>query len=78
MKTKAAAENLTRIIPAGTHEWKKFLNPQELEILLASDGFRVDFIKGMTYKINRDRFVLTDDLSMNYAIAATYFEPTTI
>ena len=34
---------------------------------------KVDFIKGMTYKLNRDRFVLTDDLSMNYAIAATCF-----
>ena len=75
---KVAAEYLTKIIPAGTHEWKKFLNPQELEILLTSDGFQVDSIKGMTYKINSDRFVLTDDLSMNYAIAATYFEPTTI
>ena len=75
---KVAAEYLTKIIPVGTHEWKKFLNPQELETLLATDGFRVDSIKGMSYKINSDRFVLTDDLSMNYAIAATYFEPTTI
>ena len=75
---KVAAEYLTKVIPVGTHEWKKFLNPQELETLLASDGFRVDFINGMTYKINSDRFVLTDDLSMNYAIAATYFESTTI
>jgi len=75
---KVAAEYLTRVIPVGTHEWKKFLNPQELKTLLASDGFRVDFINGMTYKINSDRFVLTDDLSMNYAIAATYFESTTI
>ena len=75
---KVAAEYLTRVIPVGTHEWKKFLNPQELETLLASDGFRVEFINGMTYKINSDRFVLTDDLSMNYAIAATYFESTTM
>ena len=75
---KVAAEYLTQTIPVGTHEWKKFLNPQELETLLATDGFRVDFIKGMSYRINSDRFVLTDDLSMNYAVAATYFEPTTI
>ena len=73
---KVAAEYLTRVIPVGTHEWKKFLNPQELGTLLASDGFRIDCTKGMSYKISSDRFVLTDDLSMNYAIAATYFEPT--
>ena len=75
---KVAAEYLTKIIPVGTHEWKKFLKPQDLATLLESDGFRVHFTKGMTYKINSDRFVLTDDLSMNYAMAATYFESPTI
>ena len=71
---KVAAEYLTKIIPIGTHEWKKFLKPEELESLLVSEGFRVDHIKGMTYKISSDRFVLTDDLSINYAIAASCFE----
>ena len=71
---KVAAEYLTRIIPIGTHEWKSFLKPEELETLLVSDGFRVDLIRGITYKISRDRFVLTDDLSINYAIAASCVE----
>jgi 2-polyprenyl-6-hydroxyphenyl methylase/3-demethylubiquinone-9 3-methyltransferase len=68
---KVAAEYLTRIIPIGTHEWKSFLKPEELETLLVSDGFRVDLIRGITYKISSDRFVLTDDLSINYAISAS-------
>ena len=71
---KVAAEYLTKIIPVGTHEWKNFLKPKELESLLVSEGFRVDHIKGMTYKMSSDRFVLTDDLSINYAIAASSFE----
>ncbi|OUU02249.1 MAG: hypothetical protein CBB92_02950 [Flammeovirgaceae bacterium TMED32] len=71
---KVAAEYLTKIIPVGTHEWKNFLKPKELESLLVSEGFRVDHIKGMTYKMSSDRFVLTDDLSINYAIAASCFE----
>ena len=71
---KVAAEYLTKIIPVGTHEWKNFLKPKELESLLVSEGFRVDHIKGLTYKMSSDRFVLTDDLSINYAIAASCFE----
>ena len=71
---RVAAEYLTKIIPVGTHEWKNFLKPKELETLLVADGFRIDLAKGMTYKISCDRFVLTDDLSINYAIAASSFE----
>ena len=71
---KVAAEYLTKIIPLGTHDWKNFLKPEELESLLVSEGFRIDHIKGMTYKMSSDRFALTDDLSINYAIAASCFE----
>lgn len=36
-----AAEHLLRIIPVGTHDWQKFLEPQELSTLLTNIESRV-------------------------------------
>lgn len=31
-----AAEQLLRIVPSGTHDWEKFISPEDLERLLES------------------------------------------
>ena len=33
------AERLTGLIPAGTHDWRMFITPEEMEILLLDAGF---------------------------------------
>ncbi len=41
------AEHLLRIIPRGTHEWRKFLKPHELAAALRRAGLEVGDIAGM-------------------------------
>lgn len=41
------AEHLLRIIPRGTHEWRKFLKPHELAAALRRAGLQVGDIAGM-------------------------------
>lgn len=38
-----AAEQLLRIVPSGTHEWEKFISPEELERLLESSKSQSDY-----------------------------------
>ena len=46
-----AAEYLLRLLPTGTHDWNKFITPQELESMLKNSGFsfRVRLLHGMFY-----------------------------
>ena len=68
---KIAAEYITKMIPVGTHQWKKFIKPEELQDLLDVAGFKVDITRGISFKLKDDRFILNDNISMNYAIVAT-------
>jgi 2-polyprenyl-6-hydroxyphenyl methylase / 3-demethylubiquinone-9 3-methyltransferase len=66
---KLLAEYVLRVLPAGTHDWRKFLTPAELAGLMADAGFQVTVERGIGYSLGRDRFELGDDLSVNYAMA---------
>jgi 2-polyprenyl-6-hydroxyphenyl methylase / 3-demethylubiquinone-9 3-methyltransferase len=66
---KVLAEYVLRVLPAGTHDWRKFLTPGELAAMMADAGFVVTAERGIGYSISRDRFELGDDLSVNYAMA---------
>lgn len=61
----AGAEKLTRLIPEGGHEWKKFLTPDELTQRMAVAGLRVDRLKGLGWGPLQG-FAITSDLSVNY------------
>jgi 2-polyprenyl-6-hydroxyphenyl methylase/3-demethylubiquinone-9 3-methyltransferase len=71
---KLGAEYIIKLIPSGTHQWGKFIRPDELEELLRKTGLKVDLRKGISYKIGRDCFVLNNNLSMNYAVKATFLD----
>jgi 2-polyprenyl-6-hydroxyphenyl methylase/3-demethylubiquinone-9 3-methyltransferase len=71
---KLGAEYIIKLIPSGTHQWGKFMRPDELEELLRKTGLKVDLRKGISYKIGRDCFVLNNNLSMNYAVKATFLD----
>jgi 2-polyprenyl-6-hydroxyphenyl methylase / 3-demethylubiquinone-9 3-methyltransferase len=61
-------EGLGRI-PKGTHDWHKFLMPDELEALLTDVGMRVTARRGLSFSPAKG-FVLSDDVSLNYLFAA--------
>lgn len=60
------AEYLLRWLPAGTHDWRKFVRPSELAAGLRRAGIVLAELKGLGYTPWRDEWALVDDLSVNY------------
>jgi 2-polyprenyl-6-hydroxyphenyl methylase/3-demethylubiquinone-9 3-methyltransferase len=58
----------TRMIPRGTHDWSKFLTPEELTALLKAAGIETIATRGLSLDPRRG-FVLSDDLKMDYLLA---------
>ena len=65
------AERVLRLLPAGTHDWRRFLKPGELDTLLRAAGLTSQDIKGMVYSPLRREWRLSERrLAINYL--ATY------
>lgn len=67
----AGAEYILRLLPRGTHEWKRFIKPSELAAHCRQAGLRVDEIIGLTYNPVSRRYRLEPDVAVNYMIATT-------
>lgn len=63
---KIGAEYVLRWVPPGTHDWRKFVRPEELSRALRRHGLRIRACRGMTYSPLGDRWTLSGDLSVNY------------
>ncbi|KAM7171673.1 ubiquinone biosynthesis O-methyltransferase, mitochondrial isoform 2-T2 [Macrochelys suwanniensis] len=64
------AERIMGIVPEGTHDWEKFISPEELECLLDSNGFLVKTVNGMSYNPLSGSWSWTESTSINYAVYA--------
>ena len=64
------AEYILRWLPRGTHQWDKFITPEELEIAIEESGLRVANESGVIYNLFADRWQLSTDMDVNYMIAA--------
>jgi 2-polyprenyl-6-hydroxyphenyl methylase/3-demethylubiquinone-9 3-methyltransferase len=64
------AEYILRWLPRGTHQWDKFITPNELEIAIEQSGMRVTDESGMMYNLLADRWQLTADMDVNYMVVA--------
>jgi len=60
------AEYILRWLPIGTHEWEKFLKPEELISIQKENDFKLERIDGMSFNILKDKWSLSDDKSVNY------------
>lgn len=56
-------------IPKGTHDWQKFLKPDELGHLLEDAGLQVIETRGLSFDPMKG-FTLSDDIRMDYLLAA--------
>lgn len=65
------AEYVLRWLPRGTHDWRKFVRPSELERAMRCTGLRLAELAGVTYNPLLDRWVLGADLDVNYLAVAT-------
>jgi len=57
-------------IPKGTHDWDKFLMPEDLAAHLRAAGLSVVDTTGLSFSLSRG-FRLSEDLSLNYLVTAT-------
>lgn len=65
------AEYVLRWLPAGTHQWDRFVTPRELEQYLVSAGLTVGSTAGMVYSPLTDRWTLSSDTDVNYLLSAS-------
>jgi len=64
------AEYILRWLPRGTHQWDKFVTPNELEIALELGGLRVIDETGVVYNPLADQWRLATDMDVNYMLVA--------
>lgn len=64
------AEYILRWLPRGTHQWRRFPKPGELERMLAESGFGVRDRIGVRVNPVTRAFRLSDNLSVNYMLIA--------
>ena len=60
------AEYVLRWLPIGTHEWEKFVKPDELKSILIKNNLNLKKIDGMNFNIMNDEWNISKDLSVNY------------
>lgn len=64
------AEYVLGWLPRGTHDWNKFVTPEELSALLTAQGLSVSGRTGVTYQILTGRWALSPDMDVNYMLCA--------
>ncbi len=64
------AEYVLGWLPKGTHQWEKFITPDELKTWLADNGTPVVAESGVTYHPIAGDWRLSRDMSVNYMVVA--------
>ncbi len=63
------AEYLLRLLPKGTHDYRKFIRPSELERWAREAGLALRDITGMSYNPLTQSYSLGRDVDVNYLVA---------
>ncbi|MBF0679157.1 MAG: bifunctional 2-polyprenyl-6-hydroxyphenol methylase/3-demethylubiquinol 3-O-methyltransferase UbiG [Devosia sp.] len=64
------AEYVLGWLPKGTHDWKKFLTPDEIGSLLSRNGLKVTDQTGVVYHPIGDEWRRSRDMGINYMMLA--------
>ena len=64
------AEYVLRWLPRGTHQWNKFVKPEELESAIERNALQVIGERGVIYNPLADRWQLSSDMDVNYMLVA--------
>lgn len=63
------AEDLLRLVPKGTHDWKQFITPEELAMIAGEAGLKMRQIAGMSYNPWSHKWRMGIGVSVNYIAA---------
>ena len=64
------AEYILRWLPVGTHQWERFVTPDELRRHLTAAGLAEPSLRGLVYDPLADQWSLSADTDVNYMAAA--------
>ena len=70
IKAIIGAEYILRWLPIGTHDWDKFIKPEELEKKLVEQKFKTLDIKGLNFNPLLNKWKRSENLSVNYIICS--------
>lgn len=62
------AEYLLRLLPVGTHDYKRFIRPSEIAAWVRDLGLHIQTIKGLQYHVFSKTFTLTGNVDVNYVM----------
>ena len=60
------AEYILKWLPIGTHDWNKFLTPEDLELITQKNNFSTDEKIGMKFNMLSKEWYESSDVSINY------------
>ncbi|MDA9627016.1 bifunctional 2-polyprenyl-6-hydroxyphenol methylase/3-demethylubiquinol 3-O-methyltransferase UbiG [Candidatus Pelagibacter sp.] len=67
------AEYILRWLPIGTHDWEKFVRPDDLKKILNKNNLKLEKLDGMNFNIIKDEWSLSSDSSINYIVKSIKF-----
>ena len=62
------AEYVLRWLPIGTHDWEKFVKPEDLKKILSKNSLKLEKLDGMNFNIINDEWNISSDTSINYIV----------
>ena len=62
------AEYILKWLPIGTHDWQKFISPNELLRISKKNNLILKKLDGMKFNIIDNTWKLSDDVSVNYIV----------
>jgi 2-polyprenyl-6-hydroxyphenyl methylase/3-demethylubiquinone-9 3-methyltransferase len=70
IKAIVGAEYILRWLPVGTHDWNKFIKPEELQKKLTDINFLTKDVKGLEFNPILSKWKRSENLSVNYIICS--------
>jgi len=64
-----AAEHLLKLVPPGTHDWSRFLSPEEVAGILLPHGLQAEHVAGMVYSPLEQAWALSGSTQVNWIAA---------
>ena len=62
------AEYILKWLPIGTHDWEKFVKPNDLIKILERNGLSLKKLDGMNFNILNNSWKVSNDTSVNYIV----------
>ena len=70
IKAIIGAEYILRWLPVGTHDWNKFIKPEELEKKLVKKNLKTVDIKGFEFNPLFNKWKMSNNLDVNYIVCS--------